>query len=248
MPQKKRYMRVRRSGWKMVLPVLAVLVLAAVVVYIGQAMQPPLSPVIVEERPVQSSVPQSSSEASSSKPESEPKPVTEPEPEDPVFEVGKFGPDQERAEYISASMTLRVPAMGFEGPVYSMEADVTPGSPTYKSISEKSLDKGVSLFGAAQVPGRGNRNVSMAAHRDIRGKEFYYIDRIREGDFLYLTYEGNEYIYLFEESFVTTSDNWDPIRVKDYSCITLQSCTPINVASHRIFVVGRLVEIRPLEE
>ncbi|MDL2234272.1 sortase [Ruminococcaceae bacterium OttesenSCG-928-L11] len=172
-----------------------------------------------------------------SQPETEPEsqPVTEPELHTQLYEVGKFGPDAERKTYESGTMTLSVPRMNYEGPVLD-------------GTTKEVLDIGPGLFEQAQLPGPENRNVSIAAHRDIKGMEFYDIDKIIPGDPIILTYLGKRYTYEAVDSFVTTDDDWDPIRTKNYSCVTLQSCTPINVASHRIFVVGRLVKIEEVEE
>lgn len=180
---------------------------------------------------------ESISESPSSAPESSSEPEmnrTKQELHTLLYQVGKFGPDAERKGYVSEEMILEVPRMDCNGPVYDGTDDET-------------LRKGPGLFPQAQLPGPENRNVSIAAHRDVHGKEFYDIDKMTDGDYMYLTYKGKKYVYLFEDSFVTTEDDWEPIRTKDYSCITLQSCTPINVASHRIFVVGRLVDIIDLE-
>ena len=150
-----------------------------------------------------------------------------------TYPVGELGPDEEREAYISGEMRLDIPRLDFEGPVLDNVEDAT-------------LREGVGLFEQAQLPGPENRNVSIAGHRDIYGMEFYYIDTLTEGDLLYLTYQGKRYIYLYEETFITDPYDWDPIRIKEYSCITLQSCTPINVASDRIFVVGRLIDIEDM--
>ena len=147
-----------------------------------------------------------------------------------AYPEGRFGPDEERLAYQDSTMTLRIPKLEYEGPVLD-------------GTSLEVLENGVGLFEQAQLPGPENRNVSIAGHRDIHGKEFYNIDKLGEGDYIYLTYQGQEYAYLFEESVIVTPDNWDPVRIKDFSCVSLQSCTPVNIASHRIFVVGRLESI-----
>lgn len=200
----------------------------------------------VESQPESQSNPES--KPTPTKPEYEIKPVSEANTQHtPLFyDVGIFGPDDLRREYISGEMILKVPRLNFEGPVYSDIKDITPGSLSYLGASVDALANGVTLFGAAQIPTDSNGNVSIAGHRDIYGMEFYDIDKITEGDYMFLEFRGKEYVYLFEDSFVTEDTDWNPIKTKDYGCITLQSCTPINVASHRIFVVGRLVEIREL--
>ena len=181
-----------------------------------------------------------------SKHESAQSPIPEPESEqvhwpevvfhEQVYEVGKlFYPiqDEARLEYDDGAMILEIPRLNFKDPVYNGVDDLT-------------LRKGVGLFDESQLPGPENRNVSIAGHRDIYGCEFYYIDTIQEGDLIYLNYDGKRYTYAFEESFVTHDSDWEPIRVKEFSAITLQSCTPIGVASHRIFVVGKLTAIEDL--
>ncbi len=178
----------------------------------------------------------------------EPEPEFESETEQELkYGVGLFGPDEERLEYVSGEMTLRVPRMEYDGPVYSGEADVDRESETFRSVSGTVLDQGPGLFGASQMPSESNSNVSIAAHRDIIGMEFYDIDKMTYGDYIYLTYKNREYAYLYQETFVTHDNDWEPIRTKDYSCVTLQSCTPVNVASHRIFVVGKLAEVKDIE-
>jgi sortase A len=185
-----------------------------------------------------------------SEPESPPEQAFSTEGESLKFPVGKFGPvfseygeDTERLGYVSGEMILRVPRMDFEGAVYSSEQDITQGSATYQGVNNDVLDQGVGLFGASQMPCESNSNVCIAGHRDIGGMEFWDIDKVTAGDYLYLIYQGREYVYLYENTLITHDKDWEPIRTKDYSCITLQSCTPLFLATERIFVIGRLVAV-----
>ena len=194
--------------------------------------------------------PEPISEPSSSEITEEPIVENEPDPEleeEVVYPLGKFGPDPKRLAYESEAMILRVPDMDFEGPVFSGIEDITPGSPSYQSVANSTLKHGVALFGASQLPSASNSNVSIAGHRDIDGSEFYKIDKVEIGSYIYLEYEGKEYVYICEEIVVTDPNDWEQVRIKDYSRVTLQSCTPINIASHRIFVIGRLQEINDLQ-
>lgn len=221
---------------------IAVLIVGAYIAWdrFGRDDAPPPLNVSESSQAVESQAEVEADPELTSEPEVEPAPL--------LYTVGKFGPDDLRMEYVSEEMILKIPRISFEGPVYSDIEDITPGSLSYQGVSSDVLLNGVALFGAAQVPTNSNSNVSIAGHRDIYGMEFYYIDRITEGDYMFLEFRCKEYVYLFEDSFVTEDNDWDPIKTKDYGCITLQSCTPIHVASHRIFVVGRLVEIRELSE
>lgn len=171
---------------------------------------------------------------------------TEPESADAplLYPVGAFGPDKARKDYVSGEMILKIPRLNFEGLVFSSEEEITAGSSAYQGVAKATLKKGVGLFGAAQIPTDSNSNVSIAGHRDV---PFRDIDKITTGDYMYLEFRGKEYVYLYEETFVTDPYDWSAIKTKDFGCITLQSCTPVNVSTHRIFVVGRLMEINDLE-
>lgn len=170
------------------------------------------------------------------KPEPGPESQTEPEAGDPAtyYPVGKLMTTEEREAYVDGQIQLYIPRLDFKGPVWGATDDET-------------LKKGVGLFDYSQLPGGldRNANVSIAGHRDIYNMEFYYIDTIQEGDLIYLTYQGSLYTYRFEESLETDAYNWDPIRIREYPCITLQSCTPIGISVNRIFVVGRLIDVTP---
>ncbi|WRS26449.1 class E sortase [Oscillospiraceae bacterium MB08-C2-2] len=160
--------------------------------------------------------------------------VSAPEPlmnQDLIYPTDKLFIIQDRVDYESGSMTLDIPRLELNTPVLG---DVD---------EETTLKKGVGLYDYAQPPGPGNRNVSIAGHRDVYGAEFLKIDTIGAGDLLYLTYQGVKYTYEYEDTTIVASDNWDPIRCKDFSSITLTSCDPIGTSLNRIIVTGRLIAV-----
>lgn len=166
---------------------------------------------------------------SQTEPESEPEPGHSDGQEEPKYPVGKLIITSERESYRDGDMILEIPRLELKVPVMN-------------GTDSEALEKGVGLFDYSQLPGPDNSNVSIAGHRDIHGKEFYYIDLITAGDYLYLYYGGKKYTYEYAETFITHDSDWDPIRVKEDACITLQSCDPIGTSLNRIFVVGKLVD------
>ena len=177
---------------------------------------------------------------------------------DQKFAIGKFGPNKERLAYQSGDMVLYIPKMDIIEPVLSIPISEIMETEEYKRLSEKdklafllskmqeALDEGITLFNESAVPGTGNRNVSIAGHRDAKNKEFYYIDQLSDGDLIYIIYKNRQYVYEYEETIVTDEDDWEPIKSKDYNLITLQSCEPIaplNGKYDRIFVTAKLKEI-----
>ena len=192
-----------------------------------------------KEKPIPESEPVSSEPSSvapppssvSSSPESEEDDFEENIIEYPVGKIGTNGFIDHDRETYDGTMYLEVPAMNFEGIVLDgTTLDV--------------LKNGVGLFPQGQLPGRENRNVSIAGHRDIDGGPFMDIDKIGEGDLFYLTYQNKRYTYKYVETMITAPDDWTAVRVKEYSAITLQSCDPPWVLnSSRIFAIGRLIAI-----
>ena len=157
--------------------------------------------------------------------------------------VGKLIVTGERKQYTDALLTLRIPALNLTCSVYNGTDAETLGK------------MGAGLYDYAQLPGRGNRNTSMAGHRNTRRNgiitdkaPFYYIDTLKEGDFIYLSDEESIYRYLWEFCEIVEADDWSMIRTTNYSCVTITSCHPIGISDHRIVVRGILDDIIPYQE
>ena len=83
-------------------------------------------------------------------------------------------------------------------------------------------------------------NIVIAGHRDIRGKVFYKLDQLRTGDEIFVHTSEAEYRYvvrLIKTIKPTAVEVMDPT---EDARLTLITCTPIGVASHRLIVVADL--------
>lgn len=144
----------------------------------------------------------------------------------------------ERQEYKTGDLTLIIPKLNLNEPIQN-------GTDT------EALSKGPGLYDYAQLPGEGNRNVSIAAHRNhsrngvISEWFFYYIDTLCDGDYLYLTDKDHIYQYKYDQTTIVKDTDWGPIYSQGFSCLTLTSCEPIGIATHRIVVRSRLNQILP---
>ena len=150
------------------------------------------------------------------------------------YPVGKLVVTTDREAYENGNLRLVIP---------SLDQDVL----VQYNVDTESLRSGPGLYEYSQLPAPDtNANVSIAGHRDIEGAEFYYIDRLTDGDLMYLVYQEKVYIYQYESTQIIQSDDWNPIACKDYPCLTLTSCDPIGTFINRIVVTGRLVDVREM--
>lgn len=162
----------------------------------------------------------------------------EPAPEEPANEEDNLPHDKlfitvERQHYKAGDLRLVIPRISFDKGVED-------------STSEADLERAPGLYAYAQLPGEGNRNVSIAGHRYKR--DFYYIDTVVTGDYMYLVDAEHVYRYLHESSFVIEPDDWGPIYSQGFSCLTTTTCTPIGISDHRLVVRGKLDAIFPYTE
>ncbi|MDD3193193.1 MAG: class E sortase [Oscillospiraceae bacterium] len=147
------------------------------------------------------------------------------------YPVGKLVVTTDREDYENGSMRLVIPILNQDVLVQS-------------DVDTESLRSGPGLYEYSQLPAPDtNANVSIAGHRDIEGAEFYYIDRLTDGDLMYLVYQEQVYVYLYESTQIIQSDDWNPIASKEYPCLTLTSCDPVGTFVNRIVVTGRLVDV-----
>ena len=144
---------------------------------------------------------------------------------------------KERNKYESGDISIVIPLLDLDEPVH-------------KDTSVESLRLGVGLYDYAQLPGEGNRNVSVAGHRNqvsngmvTDDAPFYYIDLLKDGDYLYLVSDETIYRYRYLNTEIIEEDDWGPIYSQGYSCLTITSCEPIGIAEKRIVVRGELDEM-----
>lgn len=139
----------------------------------------------------------------------------------------------ERRNYREKDLRLVIPAMELDEPVYNGTDTAT-------------LRKGACLYEVSQLPGKGNRNVSIAGHRNgikngkITEIMFYHLDKVGEGDYFYLCDDEKVFRYLYKYSVVVEENDWSEIYSKGYSSLTLTTCTPIGVADRRLIVCAAL--------
>lgn len=116
--------------------------------------------------------------------------------------------------------------------------------PIYHGVGEKVLRKGVGHMETTALPigGKGTHPV-LAAHRGLStAKLFTDLDKMKEGDLFYihvldhlLTYEVDQILVIEPEDTMALR----PVADKEY--MTLLTCTPYGVNSHRLLVRGEKI-------
>ena len=123
--------------------------------------------------------------------------------------------------------------------------------PVYHGADEDSLQRGVGhLFGSdLPVGGKGNHAV-LSGHSGLVDKElFTHLQDVKRGDLFEIEVAGRKLVYRVDQiSVVTPADNTllQPVPGKDY--VTLLTCTPTGINSHRLLVRGERVDPVPQDD
>ena len=124
-------------------------------------------------------------------------------------------------------------------------------SPLYHYSTEEVLQKGVGhLFGSSlPVGGKGSHAV-LTAHRGLpSNKLFSDLDKIVVGDKFFITICGETVAYQVDQILTVLPDETSELALvdgKDY--VTLVTCTPYGVNTHRILCRGHRIPYKPGDE
>jgi sortase A len=100
------------------------------------------------------------------------------------------------------------------------------------------LDRGPAWWRITGRPGGGD-TVAIAGHRTTHTHPFYYLDRVRPGDLVYVTYRGHAYRYRVRDSRVVPSSDLHIADAVGYERLLLTACTPRGSAAFRLVVEAR---------
>lgn len=129
--------------------------------------------------------------------------------------------------------TVEIPAIDVELPVYH-------------GISEDVLQKGAGHMPGTSLPvGSESTHAVISAHSGLpAARLFTDLDKLEEGDLFYIHVLGETLCYEVDQIVVTIPSDTEAIQIekgRDY--VTLLTCTPYGVNTHRLLVRGRRTEI-----
>jgi sortase A len=109
-----------------------------------------------------------------------------------------------------------------------------------EGIDDETLKYAVGHFVGTAMPGEKG-NFSVAGHRSYTYSEYFNrLDEVSIGDDIIVKTKNGEFTYkVYEKKVVEPTEVSVLDKTKD-ATITLVTCTPIRVATHRLIVKGRL--------
>lgn len=117
--------------------------------------------------------------------------------------------------------------------------------PIYRGTEEKQLQSGAGWWIGSSLPtGGAGTHCIITAHTGLaKAKFFTDLDQLEQGDRFTLTVLDRVMTYEVDQILVTTPEEIEPLQIipgEDY--VTLYTCTPYGINTHRLLVRGRRVE------
>lgn len=113
--------------------------------------------------------------------------------------------------------------------------------PVYHGVSDEVLEKGVGHMEGTALPiGQRGGNALLTGHTGLpSAKLFTDLEKLEVGDVFYIHTLGKELVYEIDEiKVIEPSDLSDLTAYADKDYVTLLTCTPYGVNSHRLLVRG----------
>lgn len=121
--------------------------------------------------------------------------------------------------------------------------------PIYWGTDDETLKQGVGYHeGDFTVPPDGMQHTVLSGHRDTVFRE---LGELEDGDSMYIQFEGVQYEYEIDKTWITDAEDRTVIVDKDEPVLTLTTCYPftfIGPAPDRYIIEAPLVDTVPMEE
>ncbi len=118
---------------------------------------------------------------------------------------------------------------------------INVNAPIVDGIGWEDLKKGVGHLPGSANPGeRGN--LYLAAHNDIYGEIFRYLEDLEIGDEYFIYAGEEEFHYVVKEKRIIDPTEVEVMLPTTEPVVTLQTCYPYLVDTHRLVVIGELAE------
>ncbi len=120
--------------------------------------------------------------------------------------------------------------------------------PVYWGTDDDTLTQGVGYHvGNFTLPPDGQRHTVLSGHRDTVFRE---LGELKEGDSMFVQFEGMQYEYQITQSWITAAEDRTVIVAKDEPVLTLTTCYPFNflgAAPDRYIIEAPLVNVAEMD-
>ncbi|MFL0269138.1 class D sortase [Candidatus Clostridium radicumherbarum] len=109
-----------------------------------------------------------------------------------------------------------------------------------EGVDNNTLKYAVGHFIGTAMPGEKG-NFSVAGHRSYTYSEYFNrLDELKEGDEIIVQSKKGEFTYKIYEKEVVEPTEVSVLNSTKDATITLVTCTPIRIATHRLIIKGKL--------
>lgn len=151
--------------------------------------------------------------------------------------------DAEKEEY---SQTLHLPTSEVMGMIEIPSIDVN--LPIYHGTSESTLQKYIGHLEGTSLPTGGTgRHAVLSGHRGLpSAKLFTDIDQLKENDYFIVKVLGQKMTYQVDRISIIEPTDYSEFAIDpDQDYVTLMTCTPYGINTHRLLVRGHRVDNLP---
>ncbi len=141
--------------------------------------------------------------------------------------------------YVQVSAPVSLPTPSPEHPIRIRIPAIGVDAPIVLGDGWEQLKKGVGWHIGSGLPGRPG-NVVLSAHNDIYGEIFRDLDKLQPGDAIYIHTQTQTYTYVVTSSHIVEPTEVEWMAPTQEPAVTLISCYPYMVNTHRIIVRGHL--------
>lgn len=123
--------------------------------------------------------------------------------------------------------------------------------PIFDGVTNLNLQKGIAHLDNTSYPtGEKSTHCVLAGHSGLsRAKILDDLDKVQIGDYFQIDYLNTTHNYVVVDIQIVLPEETESLRIKqDDTLVTLVTCTPKNINSHRLLVTGRLTDTIPQEQ
>lgn len=142
---------------------------------------------------------------------------------------------------VQTMASLPIPTPSPEHAVRIQIPAINVDAPVVMGDGEEQLKQGVGQYLLSPNPGQ-NGNIVLSAHNDIYGQIFRDLDKLQPGDEIILFTSAQAFVYIVQGTQIVEPTQVEVMADTPEPIVTLISCYPYLVDTHRIAVTAHLQE------